>query len=137
MYELRVKSHFDAAHYLRGYNGPCANLHGHTWNYEVVIKGEQLNRLGMLIDFKEIKEVVKVDIHSKFDHAEINKKVPFTVVNPTAENLAEYIYNVVNQYPGLDVVEVTVWESPECGATYRERVSVMLMNKSNPSIIQP
>ena len=54
MYELTVEETFDAAHALRGYEGPCENLHGHTWKVQVQIQGEQLNDIGLLEDFKNV-----------------------------------------------------------------------------------
>ena len=63
MYKLRVKAAFDSAHFLSGYNGKCANIHGHRWTVEVEIKGDGLQQTGekkgMLIDFGDLKKAVK------------------------------------------------------------------------------
>ena len=86
-YELTVKDHFDAAHALPGYDGPCQYLHGHTWEVEVVIAGQHLDEVGMLYDFKDIKR----DLHQlleNFDHRCLNDVAPFDEINPTAEHLA-------------------------------------------------
>lgn len=79
---------FDAAHKLEGYDGPCANLHGHTWKVDVWLTGSTNHKdhIGMLLDFREIKNVEK-----ELDHKLLNDTLaPF---NPTAENISEYIFN--------------------------------------------
>ena len=113
MYQLRVKDHFDAAHYLEGYVGKCHELHGHRWEVEIVLQYDKLGVNNMLIDFKQVKEVLKVLLDKCLDHHCLNKTL--VEENPTAEYLAKWIYENV----GLcDLVSVTVWESPECSATY-------------------
>ena len=121
MLKLSVSSHFDSAHYLRGYEGPCANLHGHTWKYTVVIEGEKSDDLGMLIDFKYLKKMMS-DMEKMFDHKCINEVSPFTSTNPTAENLATYMYFYFRPHlpTFINIVSVTVNESDDCSATYFE-----------------
>ncbi len=123
MYELKVITHFDAAHSLRGYDGDCANLHGHTWTVEVYVEGEELNELGLLVDFKEVKKHTN-EIIQQFDHHYINQLPEFQEgkLNPTAENLSKYIYDALDaKIAGLsiNVKKITVWESPKACATYR------------------
>lgn len=116
MFELMVEDSFDAAHALRGYEGPCENLHGHTWKVQVFLKGTKLDRLGLLADFKTIKEHLRVAIQD-LDHKLINDVPPFTGKNPTSENLSKFIYKRVRK--GLkSVYKVTVWESPVTNASY-------------------
>ncbi|RYD04481.1 hypothetical protein N752_14000 [Desulforamulus aquiferis] len=93
MYELTVSKSFSAAHILCGYPGDCARLHGHTWTVQVKVKGEELDNLGMLVDFKAIKKEL-MNLIDQFDHRFINDLDGFGDggVNPTAENLAFYIY---------------------------------------------
>ena len=121
MYEISVKSKFDAAHQLRNYSGKCANIHGHTWDLEVYLKGTTLNEQGMLIDFSDVKEYLNVVI-TKYDHRFINEVAPFDVINPTAENLAFEIYNSLKcSLPtNVTLAKVIVWESPNASATYSE-----------------
>jgi len=126
MYQLAVKSHFCAAHHLRGHP-TCGTTHGHTFFYEICLSGEKLDKLGMLVDFVEVKSVLKVLETDWLDHTNLNDKTPFQKVNPTAENLSSFIYkylkNIFINYMGIGVVEVksvTVWESPECAVTYSE-----------------
>lgn len=118
MYELSVKANFAASHFLRGYKGKCESLHGHTWKVEVVLKHTKLDKLGMVIDFKEIKQKLN-DILERLDHAHLNDIAPFTKKNPTTENLAQYIFGELSgKCRPLKVKQVTVWESDNASATY-------------------
>jgi 6-pyruvoyltetrahydropterin/6-carboxytetrahydropterin synthase len=127
MYELTVKTHFAAAHSIQGYDGPCASLHGHTWLVEVVVIGLQLDRMGMLIDFKEIKAHLN-SVIEELDHRTLNDLEPFQQggeESPTAENLARYIFRRLKQQVevsgrGVKIDLVRVWESPDASAAYRE-----------------
>lgn len=125
MYELTVRSKFSAAHRLCGYPGDCSRLHGHTWTIEVKVIGETLNTLGMLIDFKDIKKRLAV-ITEKLDHHYLNEvpELAEQKVNPTAENLSYYIYKAlegpIGTNLGVRLKEISVWESPDAYATYRE-----------------
>lgn len=113
MYELMVEGTFDAAHQLIGYEGPCENLHGHTWKVQVVVSGTKLNKLGMLIDFKEIKTLANVII-SKLDHKNLNDLKQFKKVNPSSENVATFIFGQLKGKfnKGIRLARVTVYESP-------------------------
>lgn len=124
MYKINCSSNFDAAHYLKGYPGKCAEIHGHRWVIGVQISGEKLNEIGILIDFNDIKRYLS-EITEKFDHKMINEVAPFDKINPTAENLARYIYEeikdkVANEFPMLRIDFVEVLESPLAKATYSE-----------------
>ena len=120
MYDLMIKGHFDAAHALHGYPGECRELHGHTWDVEVVVRGGALDDVGIVYDFKTLKEDLSV-VLGPLDHAYLNDVPPFDVQNPTAENLARHIYESLAQQvgPEVAVVEVSVWESPVARITYR------------------
>ena len=76
MYELTVKSHFDAAHALRGYPGECRKLHGHTWDVEVTVAGETLDDVGIVYDFKSLKDDLNA-VLDEYDHAYLNDVPPF------------------------------------------------------------
>jgi len=120
MYELMICGHFDAAHALHGYPGECRELHGHTWDVEVVVRGSELDAVGIVYDFKTLK----ADLHSvlePLDHHYLNDVSPFDRMNPTAENLARHIYQELEARVGAEVavVEVSVWESPIAKITYR------------------
>lgn len=119
-YELTVKDHFDSAHALPGYDGPCRFLHGHTWDIEATLAGQHLDEVGMLYDFKAIKR----DLHAileNFDHRCINEVPPFDVINPTAEHMARVIYYELEKtLPApISLKEVAVWESPAARVAYR------------------
>ena len=114
MYQLIVRRKFDAAHYLPGYDGPCANLHGHTWRVDVVLQGSMLNDIGILVDFKDIKKQLD-DILP--DHTCLNEEFFFP---PTAERIAKYIYEELEVPEGCQLASVMVWESEDCGARYSE-----------------
>lgn len=115
MYELMTEGTFDAAHQLMGYEGPCEKLHGHTWKVQVFIRGNKLNKLGMLVDFKEVKLLIQFAI-GKLDHTNLNVIPYFRKVNPTSENLAKYIFDQVSKK--ADVTKVTVFESATTSASY-------------------
>ena len=120
--ELKVTEHFDSAHYLREYPGKCKNVHGHTWYIEVVIKGKHLDNTGILIDFSDLKELVR-DLIKPFDHQLLNEIAPFDTVNPSSENLAKYFYyemkKILSDKP-ISLVRVTVSESRTTAASYYE-----------------
>lgn len=116
MYELMVEETFDAAHALRGYEGACENLHGHTWKVQLFLKGNRLNKIGLLEDFKSIKQRLAAAL-KQFDHKFINNVPPFDKKNPTSENLAETLFrSLKKEYQGLS--KVTVWESATTNASY-------------------
>jgi len=118
MYELMAEDSFDAAHALRDYEGPCENLHGHTWKVQVFLKGDKLNNIGLLEDFKNIKQELQ-SVLQAFDHKLINDVAPFTEKNPTSENLAEVIFHQLK--PRIkNLSKVTVWESTTTCANYFE-----------------
>jgi 6-pyruvoyltetrahydropterin/6-carboxytetrahydropterin synthase len=120
VYELTVKAHFDAAHALRGYPGECRELHGHTWDVEVTVEASELDQIGIVYDFKDLKDDLN-RVLDTYDHAYLNDIPPFDVLSPTAENLARVIYEQLAQ--GVDkrvrVQSVSVWESPVAKLTYR------------------
>lgn len=123
MFEITVANHIDSAHSLRGYQGKCANIHGHTWRVEVTLKGENLNGIGLLVDFSEVKKIVR-EVTEAFDHKLINDIEPFDRVNPSSENLARYVYDEIKKrlssYEGVSIVRVLVSESRDTSAAYYE-----------------
>ena len=119
-WDLSVRSHFDAAHALRGYPGECADLHGHTWDVEVTVRGDALDEVGIVYDFKTLKEDLAA-VLGPFDHGYLNDIPPFDSLNATAENLAKVVYETLAaRLPaGIALVEVAVWESPIARIVYR------------------
>jgi len=122
VYELTTIVDFEAAHRLADYPGKCNRLHGHNWKVEVTVAGEELDNLGMLIDFRVLKQEVNKVIET-LDHYYLNEIEPFRTVNPTAENIAKYIYGELNNHladRGIAVKLVKVWESSHSAAVYQE-----------------
>lgn len=120
MYEVSVRANFSAAHSLRDYQGKCENLHGHNWAVEVAVSSKKLDKNGLLIDFTILKEKLN-RILKKLDHTNLNKIPPFKKRNPTSENIAKYIFNMFKR-DGLKPARVSVWESQNSCATYRDTV---------------
>ncbi len=120
MYELTVRDHFDAAHSLRGYPGECQRLHGHTWDVDVTVRGDRLDEIGIVYDFKTLKDDLS-RVLAAYDHVLIDEVPPFDEMNATAENLARVIFERMAGVVagGAEVVEVSVWESPAAKLTYR------------------
>jgi len=114
-----VEGSFDAAHALRGYDGPCENLHGHSWKVQVFLKGEKLNRLGIMTDFKEIKAKLKEAL-ADFDHANLNELPIFKEKNPSCENLTRIIFERLKKEISA-LSKTTVWESDKTCASYWDK----------------
>jgi 6-pyruvoyltetrahydropterin/6-carboxytetrahydropterin synthase len=120
MYELRVITYFAAAHQLRHFRGKCEKLHGHNWKIEVYIEGEKLNDIGLLIDFKDVKNATS-KILEDLDHSFLNELPPFKDQNPSSENIAAYIFRELGDELNdtrIKVSKVTAWESDFASATY-------------------
>lgn len=121
MFELTVIVEFEAAHRIVDYPGKCNRLHGHNWSVEVTVKGSKLNELGMLIDFKELKNAVNATL-DQLDHVYLNELDAFTKNNPTAEHIAKYIFEQLENntlFNGeIKVKRIKVWESPKSAVSY-------------------
>lgn len=120
MYELKVRTHFAAAHQLKLVALKCENLHGHNWKIEVYLKGRDLNDAGVLMDFGEIKAAVN-GIMNDLDHKYLNELECFKSRNPSSENIANYIAHALQEKintTGVKVSRVTAWESDDACATY-------------------
>lgn len=116
MFELMVEDTFDAAHALRGYEGACENLHGHTWRVQVFLTGSRLNKIGLMEDFKVIKKELAAVLRP-FDHRLLNDVAPFLIKNPTSENLAETIFKQLRKR-FKTIAKVVVWESTTTYAAF-------------------
>lgn len=119
MYRVRVVKDFSSAHNLRGYEGNCEKLHGHNWVVEAYLAGEELDKTGMLVDFKVLKKELN-KILDKLDHTYLNEVKPFDVINPTSENISKFIYDELKTFFGKLVERVVVWESAGSAAEYYE-----------------
>ncbi len=117
MYEVSVRRHFDAAHFLRGYGGKCEELHGHRFEVVIRAQGEALNDIGIAFDFSELKRSLD-EILKRFDHVCLNDTAPFDAINPSSENIARTVYEELMGKLGGVVSRVEVWESPDSWVTY-------------------
>lgn len=121
MFELTVKSEFEAAHRIENYPGKCVRLHGHNWIVEAIVQGNKLNELGILIDFKVLKTALN-KVLDEFDHQYLNELEIFANQNPTAEIIAKEIFDKLSTaeiFSGTTKLKgITVYESPKSSVTY-------------------
>jgi len=121
MFEISVDYSFAAGHALRGYKGKCENVHGHNYKVRVTVGAEQLNSIGLVMDFVDLRAAIKA-LAEPLDHRFMNDIPPFDKVNPSAENLAKYFYDGLGSTTrahGLQVQSVTVCETDTTSATFR------------------
>lgn len=121
-YTLKIVTDFAAAHSLRDYPGDCSRLHGHNWKVEAEVVATELNKVGMGIDFKAIKTETKLLI-DQLDHHYLNEIPPFDEINPTAENIAAYLYQGLSKKLNgntLRVNAITLWETERACVRYSE-----------------
>lgn len=120
MYELIIRDQFASAHFLRGYEGACEKLHGHTWRVEVAIESTELNSIGLVVDFKDLKKRLSA-IMARWDHVCLNELPEFRDVNPSTENLARILYQQFKSAnPQLKIIHARVWESTNASVKYSE-----------------
>ena len=125
MFEVTVEDSFAAGHYLRNYKGKCENPHGHNYKVRVTLQGRELDQAGLLLDFKDLKTVMKPTI-DRLDHQMMNDIEPFKTLNPSAENLAKYFFDETNSRlksatsGRVSLKVVTIWETYTTTATYFE-----------------
>ncbi|MDR3112156.1 MAG: 6-carboxytetrahydropterin synthase QueD [Elusimicrobiota bacterium] len=118
-YKVSVTKSFAGAHFLRNYKGKCENLHGHNWKVKVVFGGDILQENGMLIDFTDVKKELE-KITSCLDHKFLNETVPFDKLNPTAENIAEFIFEKLKKCETAfaKICQTEVWENETSSALF-------------------
>lgn len=138
MHKIAKEFSFDMAHMLDGHDGKCQNLHGHTYKLQVEVAGELVEsgaKSGMVIDFSDLKAVVKHEILDKMDHAfifdstserecqvaelltSLNSKNFGIPMRTTAENMAKYMFDRL-QEAGLPVSLIRLWETPTSYCEY-------------------
>ncbi len=134
MYRVTREINFCYGHRLLNYDGKCRHLHGHNGRALITLEGQALDPRGMLVDFGDIKREVQLWIDENLDHTlllcrddpilpilqEHGERVFIMETNPTAENIARLIYDRASQ-AGLPVVEVILWETERCQASYGRR----------------
>ena len=125
MYEVTVEAGFSSGHYLRNYQGKCENPHGHNYKVRVTLQGKELDQTGLLLDFKLLKQVMRPVI-DHLDHRMINDLLPFTEINPSAENLSRYFYDETTRQlhqmtqGRVRIKDCTIYETDQTSATYFE-----------------
>jgi len=123
MFEVTIEETFAAGHALRNYKGKCENVHGHNYRCQVSLAGERLDEIGLLVDFVELKKAVH-SVIDRMDHQWLNDFPPFDQLNPSAENMARFIYDQVEAglapRAGVRIQSVKLWETDTCCATYRK-----------------
>ena len=122
MFDIFVKTHFSAGHHLRDYPGNCEQPHGHNWKIVVTLRATELDRLGMAVDFRVVKNAVK-EVIATLDHRDLNDHPDFRETNPSSENIAVYIFeNLKKTLTGdhYSPYSVEVRETDSCGVIYRE-----------------
>ena len=122
MYDVTVKTGFSAAHQLRLYDGKYENLHGHNWTAQVTVEADELNPIGVGKDFVELKEMVE-RIQSRLDYQNINEISPFDKENPSAENIARWLFLELKTQIDTEstrIKRVEICELEGCGASYFE-----------------
>ena len=131
MYQVTCEIDFCYGHRLLDYDGKCKHLHGHNGRAVVTIESAELDARGMVFDFSEVKRVVSQWIDTTLDHRlilnrhdpvvakleELGEPMHLIDTNPTAENIAKLIFDFTTTH-GYPVVEVQLWETPRCFATY-------------------
>jgi 6-pyruvoyltetrahydropterin/6-carboxytetrahydropterin synthase len=131
MYRVTREIHFCYGHRLLNYDGKCRHLHGHNGRAVITLQADELDRLGMVMDFSHIKQVITAWIDDTIDHKMLlhrddpvlpllrqqGEPVHVLDVNPTAENIARLIFDFAVSR-GFPVVEVRLWETENCYATY-------------------
>ncbi|HEV7515613.1 MAG TPA: 6-carboxytetrahydropterin synthase [Thermoanaerobaculia bacterium] len=116
---LRVNARFEAAHHLTSYRGAPEPVHGHSWRVEAVLHAAALDAEGMGFDFVAVQAALAA-LAAALDHRDVNTVPPFDSLSPTTERLAAWFYaGLAARLPGVPLAEVTVWEGPDCSATYR------------------
>ena len=125
MFEVTVERGFSSGHYLRNYKGKCENPHGHNYKVRITLCGHTLDAAGLLLDFRDLKQVMRPVI-DRIDHQMLNELEPFTVINPSAENLAKFFYDETNRQLSemtggrVRVKDCTIYETDTTTATYYE-----------------
>ena len=118
-FDISTTRSFSAAHQLRLYDGSLEPLHGHNWTVRVTVTAEQLDPIGVVMDFHELERLVDRVVGPMHDR-HLNELEAFASINPSAENVARVISRALQQLPNhVRLARVEVWETPENSATYR------------------
>jgi 6-pyruvoyltetrahydropterin/6-carboxytetrahydropterin synthase len=123
MFELKITNHFAAAHNLREFYGKCENLHGHNWFVEVKVRADDVDIIGLVMDFGLIKKLLN-DVLELLDHKYLNELEYFKTLNPSSENIAYFIFSHLAPEIAkasdsrVRLYSVSAWESNNASASY-------------------
>ena len=120
MYRVTLKDTFSSTHSLWDYQGKFEDLHGHDFKVEADLERRDLDEIGVVIDFLDVKRKLK-GILSRIDHTFLNELFEFKGKNTSVENVARFIHDALSkevEKQGVTVKRVTVWETEDAGATY-------------------
>ena len=123
MFEVTIEETFAAGHALRNYHGKCENVHGHNYRCQVTLAGERTGFHRPAGGFRGAEEAWCTRVLDRMDHQWLNEFPPFDVLNPSAENMAKYIYDEVARGPAGTAGRArglgALWETDTASATYR------------------
>jgi 6-pyruvoyltetrahydropterin/6-carboxytetrahydropterin synthase len=120
MHDIFIKTHFSGGHHLRDYPGNCEKPHGHNWKVKVTVRATELDKLGMGIDFKSLKQIVN-KVVDELDHSDLNNHPAFAEINPSSEHIAKFIFGELKDELRTDrysLLSVTVRETDSSGVIY-------------------
>ena len=122
LYEIVVEDEFSAAHFLKLYDGTWEHRHGHNWKVAVTAQAQQLDSMGVVMDFEMLKPALK-EVLSKLQHTSLNDHPRFkgTSINSSTENIAGLICGELSKKISSKtarITKVTVWETPDACASY-------------------
>lgn len=122
MFEISTELRFSSAHHLNNYEGPCENVHGHNWIVKAYTRCNELNEIGLGIDFKDLQKALK-NILKTLDHRDLNRIFEPLKINPSSENIAKYIYTELSKKVNnaqCRISRIDVQETPGNSASYFE-----------------
>ena len=122
MFEISAETSFSAAHQLRGYQGSCSRLHGHNWKIRVRVFCDQLDEVGIGLDFRKLRATLEAST-KRLDHQNLNEVPPFDRINPTSDHIARYLFEELKPKLAcarVSIRSVRVSESATVAVTYEE-----------------
>ena len=121
MFYLSVITYISSAHRLKEYQGVCQRIHGHNWKIKVQVKGNKLNDLGILIDFKDLRKISE-QVSERIDHQFLNELERFKKINPSAENMARFFYKEIKILlpSNVKMDKIIIWETENYQLEYCE-----------------
>jgi len=135
MYQIKIEFTFDSGHRLLDYSGKCAYPHGHTYRAEVYLESEELDNLGLVYDFTDLKDKIKTWVDENWDHAflvnsqdselinglrgiALVRLYKFQDQNPSYEVMSQALYEKTSELCGITSAKVRLWESANQFAEY-------------------